>query len=167
MRTLKNGYKGIIREISRAGKLVGFRCLKNCAITGTVVMVLITGLSCNPEEWQTIDCSECYAVKPEFAEVNVKLSISNLNPYVVINVYSGRFEEEILVLSDTTRNETWSAFLAVDEYYSITATYKSQNNYFNVTAIDGGMVRSQRVRGTCDDPCWVVRGNNFNVRLKY
>jgi hypothetical protein len=55
----------------------------------------------------------------------------------------------------------------VDEYYSITATYRAQTGNFNVTAIDGGMVRSRRIRGACDDPCWVVRGNNFNVRLRY
>lgn len=136
-------------------------------MNGTFAIILITAISCNPEEWQTIDCSECYAEKPEFAEINVKLSISNLNPSVIIRVYSGRFEEEKLILTDTTNMETWTAILPVDEYYSLTATYKSQNNYFNVTAIDGGMVRTQRIRATCDDPCWVTKGNNFNLKLKY
>jgi hypothetical protein len=156
-----------IRQFFSVRNLITSFSPVNFSVIGIVSILFTAFISCNPEEWQTVDCSECYTVKPEFAEINVKLSISNLNPAVVIRVYSGRFEEEKLILSDTTINETWTAILPVDEYYSITATYKSQNNYFNVTAIDGGMVRTQRIRGTCDDPCWVTKGNNFNVKLKY
>jgi hypothetical protein len=165
MNIFKSLITGKIRQIFRVRKLFIFLCPFRFPVTFAII--ISTAISCNPEEWQTVDCSECYTAKPEFAEINVKLSISNLNPAVVIRVYSGRFEEEKLILSDTTSNETWTAVLPVDEYYSVTATYKSQNNYFNVTAIDGGLVRTQRIRGTCDDPCWVTKGNHFNVKLKY
>ena len=126
--------------------------------------------ACNPEEWGVADCSECYVDKPSEAEINVKLTLNQLNPFVVINVYSGRIEEEILILSDTARIETWSALLTVDEYYTVTATYRSGSqtrDYYNVTAIDGGFVRTKKILARCDKPCWVIRGNNFNVRLKY
>jgi hypothetical protein len=167
MNILKTKYAWKIREIFQGKELITSKSLNYFSVIGAVSIFLFTVISCNPEEWQTVDCSECYTEKPEFAEINVKLSISNLNPSVVVRVYSGRFEEEKLILSDTTNNETWTAILPADEYYSITATYKSQNNYFNVTAIDGGMVRTQRIRGTCDEPCWVTKGNNFNLKLKY
>lgn len=132
-----------------------------------ILLVLFPGIACNPEEWEVIDCAGCLPERPEVAEINVKVSISNLNPRVVINVYRGRFEEEDLVLSDTTTTETWKALLPADEYYSVTATYKGQNNYYGVTAIDGGLVSAREVRATCDEPCWIIRGNNFNVKLKY
>ncbi|MFP4365890.1 MAG: hypothetical protein ACLFQA_02240 [Bacteroidales bacterium] len=127
-------------------------------------------MSCNPEEWEVVDCSECYTRKPEEAEINVKLTLNNTNPYVVVNVYSGRIEEEILILSDTARTETWNTVLPVDEYYTVTATYWSgaaDLTYYNVTAIDGSHIRTRKISDTCDEPCWVVRGNDFNVRLKY
>jgi hypothetical protein len=137
-----------------------FRC-----VAKVLLMVII--LSCNPEEWEVVDCSECYTDKPEVAEVNVRVSISNLNPTVEVSIYRGRIEEEILVISQTVRTETWRTILPVDEYYSVTATYRAQTGSFNVTAVDGGMVRTRKVNAACDEPCWTVRGNNFNVRLRY
>ena len=144
-------------------------------MSGTVAIIflcisLFILPACNPEEWEVLDCSECYSDKPSEAEINVKLTLNQLNPFVVINVYSGRIEEEILIISDTARNETWSTVLPADEYYTVTATYssgsQSRPNY-NVTAIDGGFVRTKKILARCDKPCWVIRGNNFNVRLKY
>ena len=130
-------------------------------------LVLIAVISCNPEEWELVDCSECYTERPSEAEINVKLSIDRLNPSVIIDVYSGRLEEEILILSETVTTETWSTILPVDEYYSVTATYSARTGDFNVTAIDGNHVRTREVRAICDETCWVIRGNNFNVKLKY
>ena len=126
--------------------------------------------TCNPEEWEVLDCSECYPDKPSETEINVKLTLNQLNPFVEINVYSGRIEEEILIISDTARNETWSTVLPADAYYTVTATYSSGSqtrSFYNVTAIDGGFVRTKKILARCDKPCWVIRGNNFNVRLKY
>jgi hypothetical protein len=131
-------------------------------------LILTAGVSCNPEEWETIDCSECFVERPSTAEINVKLTINNINPTVTINVYRGRIEEEVIEFSETVRSETWSMFLPADHYYTVTATYSSHNQEIsNVTAIDGNYVRTKRVRSVCDEPCWVVQGNNFNVRLKY
>lgn len=142
----------------------------------TVIMCLVGGVSltgltaCNPEEWEVVDCNECYTVKPEEAVINVKLTLNNVNRYVVIDVYRGRIEEEILILSDTARAESWSTVLPVNEYYSVAATYYSgiaDINYYNVTAIDGGVVRARKVSARCDVPCWIITGTNFNVKLKY
>jgi hypothetical protein len=134
----------------------------------SLLTILVTSItSCNPEEWDPVDCNECYTNKPSDAEVNVKLTINNMNPSVIIDVYSGRLEEESLILKDTVRSETWSTILPVEEYYTITATYRAATGNFNVTAIDGNFIRLRRVRASCDDPCWIVRGNNFNVKLKY
>jgi hypothetical protein len=141
--------------------------LKRSVTCVALALFMIMLLSCNPEEWEVVDCSECYTEKPEMAAINIRVSISNLNPSVVVNIYSGRVEEEILVISETVRNETWSTILPVDEYYSVTATYKAQTGSYRVTAVDGGMVRTRKVSDACDEPCWMVRGNNFNVRLRY
>jgi hypothetical protein len=128
---------------------------------------MVPVFSCNPEEWGTVDCSECYIEKPAEAEINVRVSISNLNPFVPINVYLGRIEEEILILSDTVRTRTWSAVLPAGQYYTVTATYRFRANWEWITAIDGNHVRANRVRAACDQPCWVIQGNNFNVELRY
>ena len=133
-----------------------------------VMIFLISATSCNPEEWQVVDCAECYIDRPAEAEINIKVTINNLNPSVPLSIYSGRIEEEILVHADTIRNSEWSIILPADRYYTIAATYRSHvHEIGNVTAIDGNFVRTEKVRTACDEPCWVLRGNNFNVRLKY
>jgi hypothetical protein len=131
-------------------------------------LIVAVGTSCNPEEWGAIDCSECYSGRPAEAEIHVRLTIDDLNPSVEINVYSGRIEEEILILSGTSTATTWSAILPADEYYTVTATYRSRFEATgNVTAIDGSHLRTRHVRTSCDEPCWTVQGKNFNVRLRY
>jgi hypothetical protein len=140
---------------------------KHAAIILTGI-ILIAAVSCNPEEWETVDCSECFAERPSTAKINIKLTINNINPTVTINVYRGRIEEEVLEYSQTVRSETWSMDLPADQYYTVTATYRSHNQKLsNVTAIDGNFVRTRRVRSVCDGPCWIVQGNSFNVRLRY
>ena len=96
-----------------------------------LILCIIAALSlfifhgCNPEEWEVVDCSECYTVQPEEAVINVKLTMNNVNRSVVMNLYRGKIEEEILLLSDTARTESWSAVVPVNEYYTVTATYYS------------------------------------------
>ncbi len=140
-------------------------------LAGSLLCILMFILmACNPEEWSIVDCSECYLDEPSEAEINVKLTVNELNPFVEINIYSGRIEEEIVLLTDTARRETWSTILPLNEYYTVTATYRSVSqtlNYNIVTAIDGGFVRTRRILTRCDNTCWVIRGNSFNVRLKY
>ncbi|MFO7923631.1 MAG: hypothetical protein R6U58_08055 [Bacteroidales bacterium] len=142
--------------------------LSSAILLLSVFMFIFPG--CNPEEWEVVDCYECYTDRPAEAEINVKLSLNDVNRFVVIDIYSGRIEEEILLLSDTARSEYWSAVLPADAYYTVTATYRSGSQartYYNVTAIDGNFVRTEKVSNRCDQPCWVIRGNNFNVKLKY
>ncbi len=132
------------------------------------IIILFYASSCNPEEWQVVNCDECYIERPGEAELNIRVTINNLNPSVPVSIYSGRIEEEILVHADTIRSPEWTVILPADQYYTIAATYRSHiHEVGNVTAIDGNFVRTERVRTACDEPCWVVRGNNFNVRLRY
>jgi hypothetical protein len=168
--------KPIISVTRSTGKLLFLSAQQNGkklfrAIAGSFLCISLFMLpACNPEEWEVVDCSECYVDKPSEAEINIELTLDQLNPFVEINIYSGRIEEEIVILTDTARSETWSALLPADEYYTVTATYRSGSqtqNYYNVTAIDGGFVRTKKILARCDKPCWVIRGNNFNVRLKY
>ncbi len=149
------------------GKAV--RVLKTRALTwaaGLLAVVLAATVSCNPEEWFILDCSECYTEEPEVAEINVKLTINQTNRRVPVRVYEGRIEEEILILEDTVLTDTWSAILPVNRYYTVTADYRGHSVYY-ITAIDGAFLRTEKIRTRCDRPCWVVRGNSFNVQLKY
>jgi len=145
------------------------RALKMKALiwaAGLLAGGLTAMVSCNPEEWFILDCSECYTEEPEIAEINVRLTINQTNRKVVVRVYEGRVEEEILVLADTSFTDTWGAILPVNRYYTVTADYRGHRVYY-ITAIDGAFLRTEKIRTRCDRPCWVIRGNNFNLRLKY
>lgn len=159
LRDIRNRIPGRLNDLSS--------CKVLCMFILMAGFMAFTGISCNPEEWEMLDCSECYAEEPFEAELNVKLTINNLNPGVVLRVYSGKIEEEILILADTVSTGRWSTILPVNEYYTVTATYRAIASTYMVTAIDGNLVRTRKVRSVCDQSCWVVRGNNFNVRLRY
>ncbi len=133
-------------------------------------MAFVILSACNPENWRTVDCSECYLDEPAEAEINVRLTLRGENNHIVINIYSGRIDEGILILSEKVRSETYKTTLPVNAYYTVAAEYPSDlmtRTYQNIYAIDGGFVRTKKIYTTCDVPCWVIRGNNFDVRLKY
>jgi hypothetical protein len=133
-------------------------------------MAFVILSACNPEDWQTVDCSECYLDEPVEAEINVRLTLRDETSHIVVNIYSGRIDEGILILSENVKSETFKTTLPVNAYYSVSVEYPSDyttRSYQNIYAVDGGYVRTKKIYTTCDVPCWVIRGNNFDVRLKY
>ncbi|TVR70598.1 MAG: hypothetical protein EA408_11010 [Marinilabiliales bacterium] len=131
-----------------------------------LALFILPGLSCNPEEWHVLDCSECYTSEPSSAEIDVRLTINQVNRHVVVRVYEGRIEEEVLIIADTVSTQRWSVVLPVNRYYTVSADYRGHSVNI-ITAIDGGFLRTEKIRTRCDAPCWIIRGNSFNVQRKY
>jgi len=53
----------------------------------------------------------------------------------------------------------------VNKKYSVAAEYIAGTT--KIIAIDGTNLKNKHVRAACDKECWIIEGEDMNVRLKY
>ncbi len=112
-----------------------------------------------------VDCDECYDENPEVADLTIKFTINDENPYVRYILYSGTYDSGDTIAIDTsyTSEVVWS--LDTDKYYSVKAEYtKGARTIF---AVDGNELRTKKDRSSCDRECYIILGDELDVRLKY
>ncbi len=115
--------------------------------------------------WGEVDCSECYTEKPEYGYLVIRLTISPEYPEVPVTVYRNEFEQDYIEYTDTLSTEEFTLEVPVNQYYSVTAAYRSAER--TVLAVDGDRVKTSKVVGSCDETCWVLVDGKINVRLRY
>ncbi len=135
-----------------------------------VVLTMLVGLfSCKNES--TNDNGDCIcetSEKPDSAFLNIKVTINDENPYVLLTVYKDKFDPNrtdttgYLSFIDTARTENYRHFVPVDSYYSVKAKYKSGNKI--IYAIDGGVFQAQQESG-CSNTCWQMVGGQLDARF--
>ncbi len=129
----------------------------------TVVSFLIA-FSCENTGGLGVNCSECYSPEPDSADLLVYLTINTANPYVPIKIYRGKVEENQLDWVDTVYSKEYRLYSAVNQYYSIEATYKDGTK--RIIAVDGDKISTSLVSDICDNDCWILKGGVLDVRLK-
>lgn len=113
---------------------------------------------------KSADCSECYTIKPDTAELIIKLTINDENPKVPIVIYKNNIEDNDIEFTDTAITEDYYIDVPVNKYYSVTAQYKV--NEKTIIAVDGDKIKTKKIYD-CDEPCWIIKGGYINVKLKY
>ncbi len=131
-----------------------------------ILMLSLNGfISCEEKtDFVEIDCSECYRIKPDEGSLKIRVTI-NKNQSVPIVVYRNEMEHEWIRLVDTVTVEDYYVDVDVDHFYSVKAEYKAGGKI--IYAVDGDWIRTRKITAQCDSTCWVIRGGNINVRLKY
>lgn len=130
-----------------------------------VSLFLLIPFGCEDMEVLFVDCDECYDENPEVADLTIKFTINDENPYVRYILYSGTYDSGDTIAIDTsyTSEVVWS--LDTDEYYSVKAEYtKGARTIF---AVDGNELRTKKDRSSCDRECYIILGDELDVRLKY
>ena len=132
-----------------------------------ILMLSLTGfISCEEKiNFVEIDCSECYRIKPDEGSLKIRVTINKENQSVPIVVYRNEMEHEWIRLVDTVTVEDYYVDVDVDHFYSVKAEYKAGGKI--IYAVDGDKIRTRKITAQCDSTCWVIRGGNINVRLKY
>lgn len=130
-----------------------------------LTMFLVIPFGCEDMEVFIVDCDECSAFKPEYADLTIKFTINEENPYVKYILYEGNFDTGDTILIDTTfiTKVVWN--LNVNKYYSVKAEYSSGAR--TIFAVDGNELRTKKDRSSCDEECYIILGNELDVRLKY
>lgn len=135
----------------------------------SILLLLITGLivnSCNEDIILfEVDCSECYTQRPEYVSMTIKLTINEENPEVPVTIYLGEYEKNLVRVVDTAYYSVMSVDVMPGRFYSVRAEYHVGEK--TIYAIDGDEIDLLKASSQCDSICWVARGGEADVRLKY
>ena len=128
---------------------------------GLLLLLKIT--SCEPENWQNTDCSDCWNYKPDSADLIVNVTINSENDSVPLTFYKGKVEDGVIDWLDTATTTPLYLYSKVGQLYSVMATYKSGNE--TIIAIDSDKIRTTIGNEDCGSPCYIVKGGELDLKL--
>ena len=142
--------------------------LKNVSARDIIIaglIFLVSVASCDREVFNfNINCDECDSEKPDSAELVVRITINDENPYVQLVFYKGRIEEGVVEWIDTAFAANLYLLSPVGEYYAVKASYKKDGK--TIIAVDGDKLKTRLVTDVCERDCWIIKGGILDVRLK-
>ncbi len=139
--------------------------MRKSAIPVLIIFVsLIIALSCEKSRSFSVNCNECYTVRPDSADLIIYVTINSENPWVPLKLYRGDVEENQVDWIDTVYSKEYKLFSAVSQDYSVSVTYHDGTR--KIIAVDGGKMVTSLVTDVCDADCWIIKGGILDVRLK-
>lgn len=130
----------------------------------TALCALLSISSCEDERF-ILDCSKCYENEPLVMNMNISVTINDENPQVNFTVYNGDFETGEPIFYGTTASSDYSLTVETNSYYTVVAEYCSQGR--SIMSIDGKMFYYEHNASDCALECYMIYGNDFDVKLKY
>lgn len=121
----------------------------------------ITG--CEPEDWEVINCNDCYYNKPDSADLIVNLTINVENDSIPLIFYKGKLEEGVIDWIDTAVTEELRLYSEIGQVYTVKALYKSGKD--TIIAIDSDKMTIVSADEECGYPCYIIKGGIYNLTL--
>lgn len=118
--------------------------------------------SCEEKGWFT-ECSDCTSTEPEKANLIIKLGVTSSQ--VVINIYEGELEDDILYHSITPMSSVYKIPVGLNKTFTATATYIIDGK--NYTAVDSATPKVRFTETQCEEACYYVYDREIDLRLKY
>lgn len=133
--------------------------------TGMLTILLTLSLfSCEEKiHFGTVDCSECYQIKPDSADLVVKVTINDIYQEVPLTFYRGNIEDGVIEYMDTAYWHTYYLWVPANKDFSVKAEYK--RGVTTIYAVDGTKIKVRKVPEACDEVCYVVDDEVIDVRL--
>jgi len=131
-----------------------------------VSLLLMTGnfTGCEPEDWVgNVDCNECFGYRPDSAKLIVYLTINPENISVPLIFYKGDSEGEV-DWQDTASAEEFYLEAKMGSTYTVRAEYRSGPK--TIFAYDSDKMTLSDRGEDCGDPCYIVKGGIYDIRLK-
>lgn len=117
-----------------------------------------------PSKLTTVDCFECDPAKPDSGKLIVTLTINEENPYLPLIIYKGNIEDNVIEYIDTSYTSDYWVRVPVNNYYSISAEYKSGDK--TIFAVDGDDFKLKYTETDCVDPCYYYSGGYYDLQLR-
>jgi len=127
------------------------------------LFLLMKMTSCEPENWEVVDCSDCWSNKPDSANLIVNVTINSQNDSVPLTFYKGYVEDGVIDWLDTATTSELYLYSKVGQLYSVKASYKSGEE--TIIAFDSEKMKTRYEEEKCSSPCYVIKGGIFDLRL--
>ena len=133
--------------------------------TGLAGLLLLVLCSCGEKLFTAdVNCSDCYAPKPDSASMEVNVTINDSFPEVPLVFYRGPAEDRDVEYIDTAYSSPYYLWVKVDRSYSVKAKYRKA--HATLYAVDGTKIRLALVTDACDQECYVIENEKVDLTLR-
>ena len=129
-----------------------------------LLIIILCCFSCE-DKGLIVKCADCLDNEPVEAVLDIKVDSNHSSIETTINVYEGNAEDSVLYSTLKTINSSASVRVTLNKKYTVTATYKEQNDFY--VAIDSATPRVRFEKSQCDKPCYFIYDKVLDLRLKY
>ena len=129
-----------------------------------LVTIILFCFSCE-DQGLVVKCADCLNEEPGDAVLDIKLDSNNSSIETIVNVYEGNIEDSVLYSTLKTIASSTSIKVTLNKKYTVTATYKEQDDLY--VAIDSATPRVRYEKSQCDKPCYFTYDKVLDLRLKY
>lgn len=136
-----------------------------CLIFSFLFFILMSVVACSKGGTGDASCDSCYFNEPTESQVVLRFSISDENPLVDFAIYRGETFDGTPIyqgMADSSELEIW---LPLGSHYTVVADYCS--NARNISVVAVGHLYADLTRTLCDEPCYMVYGRRFDLRLRF
>jgi hypothetical protein len=125
--------------------------------------IILFCFSCE-DQGLIVKCADCMSDEPVDVVLDIKLDSNHSSNETIVNVYEGNIEDSVLYRTLKTISSP-SIKVTLNKKYTVTATYKEQNDFY--VAIDSATPRVRFEKSQCDKPCYFVYDKVLDLRIKY
>jgi hypothetical protein len=130
-----------------------------------LTIILALYISCDEKLYTgNVDCSECYAPKPDSVDLIINLTINDEFTAVPLVIYKGDVEDGKIEYIDTAYESPYYLYVPVDARYSVKGEYARGNK--KLFAVDGTNLKVLLVNYACDAECYVIENETLDIRIK-
>ena len=129
-----------------------------------LILLFLTFLFSCEEQGTLVNCNDCKSEEPLDAMLEIRLSGSGAGTSVLIRVYEGNLEDNILDREFTTQSSSTSVTVSINRKYTVTATYGMVDGTY--TTVDSATPKVKYTTDQCDEPCYYVYDRKLDLRLK-
>jgi hypothetical protein len=127
---------------------------------GFGLLLIICVSACNRNQCDV--SATCVTVAPTTADLSLRVTINDENPWLPLAVYYGDVSDSNLYFRDTVNTESLSYVVPIDQRYGVIVKYRKGNQ--TILAVDGGRT-SHSTNYNCDNTCYTVNNLSLGMRL--
>jgi len=129
-----------------------------------LVIIILFCFSCE-DQGLIVRCGDCLSEEPLTVVLEAKLDSNHSGYETLIKVDEGNLEDSVIYSTMQTAGSSAFIDVTLNKKYTVTATYKEQNDFY--IAIDSATPRVRFEKSQCDNPCYFIYDKVLDLRLKY
>ena len=128
-----------------------------------LLFVVLLPLSC-ADDYDDCNTQDCVSVYPTTGSLTVKVTLNSLNSSVPVRIFAGHYDAGELIREDTLYSDRQNYVFEPGIYYSVAATYQTENG--EIVVVDGDKI-DVITHTECDTTCYTVDDAVVNCKLHY